>query len=424
MKTGTKFAVAGCTIGTVTAVAPAVYATVQNNIRSPLNNHDFLTCEGNKLITSGGVETVLRGMNLNDELFGCNNSGVDLSAYNGEMFRLASERFGDYGARQIFKKLYESLVTPEDIKYLKKLGVNCVRIPLRYNTLLKNGDVSEKIDFSGLDTIIKKCKKAGIYVILDLHSAPGYQSNDKSCGKADACGLFEGGKKGLDFRNEVIKIWLKISDHYKNEPTVAAYDLLNRPLHYVAEYEKYVHLLSKFYRRAVKAIRSRGDNHVVILESVSEPSAFYDADAVKNTNIALGIYSHYHTVYESDSVIRQIVEANRNAVPIIACKARLYDEKTYVLDTMEKYGISWLTGDYKGNGSGSFLFRKAYPEIDIASDSYDEINKKLDELAGLKTFKKNETLEKSLKDIFNTDRKVTKKPEIKYAYGKVMSAGI
>src|SRR6185312_11154016 len=81
--------------------------------------------------------------------------------------------------------------------------------------------------FQLIDSLVSWCKKHKVYIILDMHAAPGGQTGaniDDS--RNDVPELFID-KKDQD---ELVNIWVKLAQRYRDEPVVAAYDLLNEPL--------------------------------------------------------------------------------------------------------------------------------------------------------------------------------------------------
>ena len=66
--------------------------------------------------------------------------------------------------------------------------------------------------------------QAHVYVILDMHGAPGGQSTDQCTGHAGQNKLWL-----PENRKRAAFLWKKIAERYRADPTVAAYDLLNEP---------------------------------------------------------------------------------------------------------------------------------------------------------------------------------------------------
>lgn len=159
-------------------------------------------------------------------------------------------------------------ITEKDIEAIKEMGFNSVRLPFDYGVVFEPSE--EKVRLSvrkeGLDLIdrlIGWCKKHQLYVILDLHGAPGGQTGaniDNS--RHDQPELFT----NRLYREQTVYIWRYLADRYKDEPWVAAYDLLNEPL--PEWFKQYNHELVPLYREIIEAIRSVDPDHLISLEGV------------------------------------------------------------------------------------------------------------------------------------------------------------
>ena len=137
MNTGTKFMAAGATAGAVAAGVPVIIGLVRNMIPKPLDENDILRTENGCFRAQNGNLIHLQGINLNDELFFFKKDGMESDAPNYDIFEAFEERFGRYGARKLTQTFNENFISPADLKAIKKLGANCVRIPLRYRNLFK-----------------------------------------------------------------------------------------------------------------------------------------------------------------------------------------------------------------------------------------------------------------------------------------------
>jgi len=396
-----KLLIAGCAVGATAATVPVICGAVVNAVKRPITDKDFLRVENSGFVSECGEKVTLRGINLNDDIFGFMKADLDRNAAGYDVFAALEERFGNYGARQVVQKYGEGFITPSDIKRVAKLGANCVRIPLRYKYLFKKDSCRDDIDFEYLDKIISKCRKSGLYVILELHSAPGFQNTDSACGKDDESVLFNSGKDGFDSRNAAVRIWTQIAAHYKDEPAVAAYDLLNRPLNRMVDWESKLDTLHKFYKRLYKAIRTVDENHTVILEAAGAPDTLPPAESFKGENIAYGIYSHFFTTFETDSLISGIRQFSGSGIPFVICKLRAEESLAYSLDALNDNGISWLVGDYKGEGlKAAYLYGGSVPEVDLTFDTYDEICESWPKAVATKNFEKNKEMASVLKKAF------------------------
>lgn len=396
-----KIITAGCAAGVAAAAIPTVYGYVKATAPRPITDADFLRTENGGFVSDCGENISLRGVNLNDDLFYFTKADLEPDARSYDVFAALESRFGRYGARQLVRKYNEGFIAPSDLKYLRKLGANCVRIPLRYRYLYRKENCKGDIDFERLDFIVEKCKKAGIYVILDLHSAPGFQNNSSACSGSDKSVLFESSKDGFEARNSVVRLWTQVAAHYKDEPAVAAYDLLNRPLHCVAEWENKLDTLHKFYRRIYKAIRNVGDSHAVIMQAPAGADTLPPENEYHADNVAYGIYSHFHTNFETDALVNSIRALKGRGVPFVVCKIRSEENMDYSLTALNDCGVSWLVGDFKGTGEKSnYLFSGDISPADLTYDSYETIGEKWSKPLSTKNFTEDKETAKILKGAF------------------------
>lgn len=416
MTDSAKIMAAGCAAGAAAAAIPTAYGIIKAFSR-PLEERDRLSVCGDGFVTASGKNVFLRGINLSDFSPALLDNGERLTAGSSEILERLGERFGQYGARQLFEKYNEGLVSDKDIKYIARLGANCVRIPLSADLIFKKAECRGEPELERLDHIIEKCRKNGLYVILDLHCAHGFQSNDPACGKADACRFFAQTKEGFEARNAAVRFWSRLAAHYRDEPAVAGYDLLNRPLLRVADWESRLDTLFRFYRRAFKAIRATGDEHIVIMQSPHASDSLPDAREYEGKNAAFGIYSHFHTAYETEALINSLNKREERKIPFIICKIRSDGNWENALSSLSNAGISWLMGDFKSRGASS-LYGGIEAAADITLDSYETLCEKLSASASTPLLTENKELSAALKAQFAlsyAESKKEKKEKLKHS---------
>ncbi|KAL0635795.1 hypothetical protein Q9L58_005228 [Maublancomyces gigas] len=87
-------------------------------------------------------------------------------------------RLGQAGANTAFQAHWNRWITQDDINQIKSLGLNTIRIPVGYWIMESLIDSSEHFPRGGFQYLERVCgwaKAAGLYVIIDLHGAPGAQ---------------------------------------------------------------------------------------------------------------------------------------------------------------------------------------------------------------------------------------------------------
>ena len=71
-----------------------------------------------------------------------------------------------------------------------------------------------------------RCRNAGLYLILDMHDAPGGQTGDNIDDSYGYPWLLE----NEDCQKQFVDIWVNIASRYKEEPVILGYDLMNEPI--------------------------------------------------------------------------------------------------------------------------------------------------------------------------------------------------
>ncbi len=173
---------------------------------------------------------------------------------------------GDEKAGRFWKAYRHHYITENDIKRIAELGFNSVRPALNSRLLLteEKNPVYIEEGFQLIDSLIRWCKKYKVYVILDMHGAPGGQTGANIDDSPDNKPELFMDKK---YQDRLVNLWIKIARRYKHEPAVAAYDLLNEPLPIESgAAAHYKHLLVPLYKRITAEIRKIDQNHMITLE--------------------------------------------------------------------------------------------------------------------------------------------------------------
>ena len=104
-----------------------------------------------------------------------------------ELEALLSRRFGDAERARLMELYREHWITGCRLRPVKSFGMNLVRLPFEYRLLEDDAEPFHlKPDaWRWLDRAVEMAEKHGIYVILDLHGAPGRQSAMDHTGRRD-----------------------------------------------------------------------------------------------------------------------------------------------------------------------------------------------------------------------------------------------
>jgi len=155
----------------------------------------FLTTRSQKIVDGNGDEYILKGMGLGGWMLQegymlCTSGFADaqheiekhIAGLTGEAFK---DRFYDAWLKNHFRRI--------DLDSLKSWGFNSVRIAMHYKWFTPpieqeplHGRVTwRERGFRMLDILLKWCGENRMYLILDLHAAPGGQGYNASIRKVD-----------------------------------------------------------------------------------------------------------------------------------------------------------------------------------------------------------------------------------------------
>jgi aryl-phospho-beta-D-glucosidase BglC (GH1 family) len=179
------------------------------------------------------------------------------------IYAVLNELVGEDEARRFWKTYQKNYITQEDISFIKRSGFNSVRVPFSYRLFVSSSDPA-KLEGEGyrlLEAVVAWCKKENLYVIFDMHGAPGGQTGDNIDDSWGYPFLFE----STESQDLTVNIWRKIAARYKDEPTVIGYDLLNEPIAHYFDAGQLNPKLEPLYRRIVAGIREVDKNHVIFL---------------------------------------------------------------------------------------------------------------------------------------------------------------
>jgi aryl-phospho-beta-D-glucosidase BglC (GH1 family) len=167
------------------------------------------------------------------------------------------ELIGPEHAEKFWHQYRDVYITKADIDLLQSTGMNSVRVPIHYKFFTPGNHEGFRL----LDRVVAWAKADGMYVVIDMHMAPGGQTGTNIDDSYGYPWLYDSPAD----QQELIAIWKGIADHYHDEPTVLGYDLLNEPIPHFPQLRKYNSQLEPLYKRIAAAIREVDTHHVLIL---------------------------------------------------------------------------------------------------------------------------------------------------------------
>ncbi|GJG85239.1 hypothetical protein tb265_04200 [Gemmatimonadetes bacterium T265] len=343
---------------------------------------DFLHAHDGQIVDGAGRAVVLRGMGLGgwmlQEGYMLNAGGLTQHV----MRRKMAELIGPVATEQFYAAWLDNFVTKADIDALAAWGFNSVRLPMHYELLtpsvedepVQGRNTWKEAGFRRIDTLLAWCKANNMYLILDLHAAPGGQGTDLPIADRDPAkpSLWESSAN----QDKMVALWAEIARRYKDEPHVAGYDLLNEPNwdldgsgnEHGCKVKEQAPLVA-LYKRTAAAIRQVDPNHLLIIEGNCWGNNYAGVVPDWDANMALSF--HRYWVRPGQGAIRDVLALRtRTGLPVWLGESGENSNDWFagMVATVEADGIGWAWWTLKKFGFSSPLQIRPNPGFQRVTD--------------------------------------------------------
>ncbi|SDP28954.1 Aryl-phospho-beta-D-glucosidase BglC, GH1 family [Paenibacillus sp. yr247] len=316
---------------------------------------------------------------------------VNLNNDDYSMYEMLVKRFGTASADSLLDTFQNGWISTIDLDNIQNMGMNFIRIPISWHELM-NDDGTWKLNaWTQLDAIVSGASSRGIYSLIDLHTVPGGDCPWGSCGRQGPNpNAFWTVTSNQDMVNT---IWQGIAAHYKGNPAVAGYDLLNEPLLSFNEGSAEIATKNALYNRLYNTIRAVDPDHAIFFE------AFFGFDKVAApstygwTNVAYEIHPYAMSAPKDWDAQNNLVTNNLNTlsqyqqswnVPVYAGEYSLFffdDVWSRWMSGLSALHVAWTNWTYKVTGTGDganwgFYNTNANPVPILNSDNFSTISSK------------------------------------------------
>ncbi len=323
----------------------------------------FVRTRGATFVAPDGRPLLLRGVNLGNWLVPEGymfkfEKGAQSPQKISEVF---TELVGPEEAAAFWKSYRDRYITRDDIRFIKRCGLNSVRVPFNFRLFTNEAPDATWYEegFMLLHRVVQWCNEEGIWVILDMHCAPGGQTGDN----IDDSWGFPWLLESPLMQERTVALWTRIAAQFKNEPTVLGYDLLNEPIATYFDSTALNKNLEPLYRRIVEGIRSVDTNHVVFLGGSQWDTNF----GVFGPPFAPGLAYTFHKYWcdTTQTVIQEYVDyrARYNAPIWMGESGENTDAWiSSFRNLLERNQIGWCFWPYKKPDATSCLVTFKLPE--------------------------------------------------------------
>lgn len=331
-----------------------------------LYSQGFLKAKGKFIVNAKGKEIMLRGIGLGgwmlQEPYMLQLGGV--AANQSSIRSKISEIIGEDETKRFYNAWLNNACRKADIDSLAAWGFNSIRLPMHYNLFTlateqepvtgKNTWLSE--GFQLTDSLLKWCKANKIYLILDLHAAPGGQGNDIAISDRDTTkpSLWQSELN----KQKTIALWKKLAERYAKEEWIGGYDLINETnwgfqnatdKNGCAERENVP--LKKLLTDITEAIRQVDKKHLIIIEANCWANNYKGIFPLWDSNMVVSFHKYWNN-NDQQSIQTFLDIREKYNVPVWCGESGENSNVwfTDAIELLEKNKIGWAWWPLKKSG--------------------------------------------------------------------------
>jgi hypothetical protein len=362
---------------------------------SQFGTSQLLKTSGQKIVNDKGENIQLRGLGPGGWMLqeGYMLKTADFAGPQYKIKEKIAELIGEDGMNEFYKAYWKNGITKQDIDFLAKAGFNSIRLPMHYNlyTLpiekepVKGKNTWLEEGFKMTDDLLQWCATNKIYLILDLHAAPGGQGNDVNISDNDKSkpSLWENEEN----QKKTIALWKKLADRYKDSPWIGGYDLINEPnINFTGKNPNGTDEMSnaplwKLQKDITTAIREVDKKHIIFIEGNGWGNNYNGLTPIWDDNMVFSFHKYWN--YNDDQTLK------------------------FALDLREKYNMPIWLGETGENSN--VWFTELIQLLDKHNIGYAFWPmKKIDNIAGITNVKTTPEYEKLLEYWKNGGEKPSK----------------
>jgi endoglucanase len=281
--------------------------------RRPASFDGFVRAHGTRLVDGSGRELLLRGVGLGNWMlpegymwhFG---PGAESPR---EIEALVERHLGADEAARFWTEFRDGFITEADIALIAANGFDHVRLPINARVIQDETGAPIEAGYELIDRLIEWCRTHELWVLLDLHGAPGGQTGtniDDSPRNLPELFMVD------EYRERTIRLWRDLATRYVNETVVLGYDLLNEPLPNEWQHT-YANELADLYRDLTREIRAIDPDHLIVYEGAHWATNWSIFTEVWDQNSMLQFHKYWSS--PDTASIEQFLEArDRLGLPI------------------------------------------------------------------------------------------------------------
>jgi len=340
-----------------------------------ISANEYVHASGKQIVDGNGTNLIFKGIGTGNWMIqeGYMMQSGDIAGTQWAFKKKLIETIGSEKTEQFYTSWLDNQFRKIDVDSMARWGFNCVRPALHYkvftlpiedepvqgeNTWLEDG-------FKRLDALVEWCAANQMYVVLDLHGAPGGQGKDSNISDYNPAkpSLWESELN----KAKTVALWRKLAERYANNKWVAGYDLINETNWTFPEGNN--SQLRSLYGRITSAIREVDPNHLIIIEGNWFANDFSGLTPKWDDNMAYSFHKYW--AYNDAASIQWMIDfRNTNDCPIWLGESGENSNRWFTdcIELMEKNNIGWSWWPVKKSGINNVLKVTTNPDYKAVID--------------------------------------------------------
>ncbi len=279
---------------------------------APAFSQGFAHVNGTSIVDGNGNNLIIRSIGTGNWMIqeGYMMQSSDVANTQHEFRNKLIETVGETRTNEFYDVWLSNHFRKIDVDSMSAWGFNCIRVAMHYKWFtpaIENEPVQGEITwtnkgFDMIDDLLSWCSDNQMYLILDLHGAPGGQGKDAAISDYDSSkpSLWESDLN----KDKTVALWKKIAERYSNEPWIGGYDLINEINWTFPEGNN--SKIRDLYGKITDAIREVDKNHILFIEGNSFANDFSGLTPAWDDNM---VYSfHKYWTYNDVNALKWITD--------------------------------------------------------------------------------------------------------------------
>lgn len=266
----------------------------------------FLHADGKNIVNGAGENVLLKGIGTGNWMLmeGYMMKTEGIAGTQHEIRAKLIETIGENKTNEFFDTWLANHFTKTDVDSMKAWGFNSVRVAMHYkwftlpieeeptpgnNTWVLKG-------FKMIDNLLSWCAANEMYLILDLHGAPGGQGANADISDYDPSkpSLWESQAN----KDKTVALWKQLASRYRNSPWIGGYDIINETNWTFPEGNN--SQMRDLFGRITDAIREVDANHIIFIEGNSWANDHSGLTPPWDDNLVYSFHKYWSGTSSSD----------------------------------------------------------------------------------------------------------------------------